>query len=59
MLPAGPIVTAVPPGAAMVVCDAPPVLATVTSWLLKLMFSEYVPGDTDTVSPGDAALSAA
>src|SRR5580658_5636753 len=59
MLPAGPIVTAVPPGAAIVVCDAPPVLTRFTALPLKLRFSEYVPGETATVSPGDAAFSAA
>src|SRR5712692_5750498 len=59
MLPAGPIVTAVPPGAAIVVCDAPPVLTTLTALLRKSIFSGYVPGETETVSPDAAALRAA
>jgi hypothetical protein len=59
MKPAGPIVTAVPPGAAIVVCDAPSVLTRFTALPLKLMFSGYVPGETATVSPDDAALRAA
>ena len=59
MLPAGPIVTAVPPGAAIVVCAAPPVLTRLTALPWKLRFSGNVPGETETVSPGDAALRAA
>jgi len=59
MLPAGPIVTAVPPGAAIVVCDAPAVLTRFTAFPWKSRFSIYVPGETETVSPDDAALRAA